>query len=145
MAKDPYLYPGSDVLINRLGINDRATLQTIESELVESRVQELLKTSLPGNFDQKHLEGIHEHLFKDVYFKKGEHTPAFAGAVRVIGIEKSTDTGIDFPHPLGGIDSLKNRLDYAFEQLGKDRNLTGMTEDPERFATKLVPVRKRVI
>ncbi len=137
MAKDPYLYPHSDVLINRLGITNKATLERIETELVESRIKELLAAPLPGNFDQKHLEGIHEYLFKDVYFMKGEHVPAFAGAVRIIGISKETDIGITYPHPEAGIESLKGRLDYAFSELGKENHLTGMEGEPERFSTRL--------
>lgn len=135
--KDPYLYPHSDVLINRLGITDRETLSAAESDLVRTRIVEAVEKAIPGNFDQKHLQAIHRHLFQDVYYCEGEHVPAFAGAVRVIGIEKATDTGIHYPHPEGGIESLKNRLDYAFTELKKDRYLQGLESEPDLFARKL--------
>ncbi|MGJ8530388.1 Fic/DOC family protein, partial [Maritalea sp.] len=135
--KDPYLDPSSGVLFNRLGITDSKKLERIETELSGLRGKELLANPLPGKFDQEHLKAIHRYLFRDVYFVHGEHAPAFAGAVRTIGIEKKSDVGIDYPHPDAGIESLKSRLDYAFSELKKDKLLRGMEDDPERFVGKL--------
>ncbi len=66
---DPYLYPGSTVLRNRLGITDAAQLDYRERELVTQRISE---GTPAGGFDLAHLRAIHHHLFQDVYNWAGE-------------------------------------------------------------------------
>ena len=64
-----YKYPGSDVLRNKLGIQDAETLDMRERQLVSLRVRE----GVPGgDFDVRHLQNIHHHLFQDVYEWAGE-------------------------------------------------------------------------
>ena len=41
---DPYCYPGTNVLINQLGIRDPATLEAFEAEMSSERATE----PLPG-------------------------------------------------------------------------------------------------
>lgn len=41
MSSDPYVYPGTGVLRNRLGIRDAAELARVESKLVRARTTEL--------------------------------------------------------------------------------------------------------
>jgi cell filamentation protein len=66
---DPYLYPGTRVLRNRLGITDSKELDRIERRLVLQRI----KDGAPGgSFDLTHLQAIHRHLFRDVYDWAGE-------------------------------------------------------------------------
>lgn len=74
---DPYLYRGSAVLINRLGIKDADRLDHVERELVTQRTAEGVPT---GRFDINHLRAIHRHLFQDVY--------AWAGELRTVEIAK---------------------------------------------------------
>jgi len=60
---DPYVYPGTNVLRNRLGITDAHKLDRAERRLVGDRIAE----SVPaGSFDLAHLRAIHRHLFQDV-------------------------------------------------------------------------------
>jgi cell filamentation protein len=66
---DPYLYPGSTVLITRLGIQDGERLDFVERELVTQRIAEGVPA---GRFDLVHLRAIHRHLFQDVYVWAGE-------------------------------------------------------------------------
>ncbi|MGF9692303.1 Fic family protein [Rhizobium sp. 0TCS1.26] len=77
MTDDPYVYPGTAVLRNKLGITDPATLDYHEREIVVMRAREGIPT---GNFDLKHLRSIHRHLFQDVY--------DWAGEVRTVEISK---------------------------------------------------------
>jgi cell filamentation protein len=66
---EDYFYPGTDVLRNKLGIQDEEELQTAERLLVEQRT----RMGCPaGNFDLPHLQAIHHHLFQDVYEWAGE-------------------------------------------------------------------------
>lgn len=66
---DPYLYPGSLVLRNRLGITDQPRLDRVERLLVVARAAEGIPA---GRFDLDHLRAIHRHLFQDLYDWAGE-------------------------------------------------------------------------
>lgn len=77
MSDDPYVWPGSDVLRNRLGIRDAADLNVTERRLVLQRAREGVPT---GHFDLAHLRAIHRHLFQDVY--------DWAGEIRTVEIRK---------------------------------------------------------
>ena len=78
---DPYCYPGTTVLINRLGLRDQAQLDAFEAEVTAERAAQ----SLPaGRFGYAHYRAIHRHLFQDVY--------AWAGKVRTIIISKGGNT-----------------------------------------------------
>ena len=138
-VEDPYLVPGTDnVLHNKHGITNKAKLDDAESELAGLRMREFDKIPPPvqGNFDEKHLDAIHEKLFSDTYYAKGEHEFPIAGAKRVIGIQKKHDPDYPVPghpHPDGNLDA---RLEYAFEQLKKDNNLQGIDDD-KTFVDKL--------
>jgi cell filamentation protein len=77
---DPYLYAGSTVLRNRLGITDADRFDRIERRLVVERAAE----GIPGGqFDLAHLQAIHRHLFQDVF--------AWAGQIRTVEIAKGGD------------------------------------------------------
>jgi cell filamentation protein len=77
VSEDPYLYPDSDVLRNRLGIRDKTHLEYVERELVTQRLTEGAPT---GRFDLAHLRAIHHHLFQDLY--------NWAGQIRRVEIAK---------------------------------------------------------
>jgi cell filamentation protein len=78
---DPHLEPNG-VLINRLGITTTRELNEAEAEFYVFRSVELSGHPLRGKFDLAHLQGIHRHLFQDVY--------PWAGEVRRIDITKNT-------------------------------------------------------
>jgi cell filamentation protein len=76
---DPYVYPGTSVLRNRLGITDPVFLDKQERVLVALRI----RRNVPrGSFDLKHLRAIHRHLFQDVY--------DWAGELRTVEISKGS-------------------------------------------------------
>jgi cell filamentation protein len=76
-ASDPYVYPGTYVLRNRLGITDPVFLDKQERSLVVLRS----RRGVPrGAFDLIHLRAIHRHLFQDIY--------DWAGEVRTVEISK---------------------------------------------------------
>ena len=76
-SHDPYLYPDSAVLRNRLGIRDADRLDYVEREVVAQRIAE---GAPKGVFDLAHLRAIHRHLFQDVY--------DWAGQLRTVEIAK---------------------------------------------------------
>src|SRR5262245_57878000 len=78
---DPYCYPGTTVLINRLGLQDQAKLEAFEAEMTAQRFQEPFPR---GRFSYRHYCAIHRHLFQDVY--------SWAGKIRTVRISKGEST-----------------------------------------------------
>lgn len=79
MTDDPYVYPGTSVLRNRLDLRRQADLNVAERQLTRIRAAEGIPA---GEFDLAHLRSIHHHLFQDVY--------AWAGEVRTVEIAKGS-------------------------------------------------------
>jgi cell filamentation protein len=75
-----YCYPGTDILINKENIRETTELQRFETIVASYRLAELEHFPIFGRFDLKHLQGIHRHLFQDVY--------PFAGSLRTENIAK---------------------------------------------------------
>lgn len=67
---DPYCYPGTSVLKNKLGLRDQAGLSRAETVLSAQRLAE----GLPGGrFSAHHYRRIHHHIFQDVYQWAGRY------------------------------------------------------------------------
>ncbi|WP_372424948.1 Fic/DOC family protein [Salinarimonas chemoclinalis] len=66
---DPYCYPGTTILINKLDLRDQAALDAFEEEMVLTRGEEALPT---GRLTVRHYSAVHRHLFQDVYGWAGE-------------------------------------------------------------------------
>lgn len=77
---DPYLYEGTGVLRNILGIRDAAKLQAFETAATIARDAEISSSPLPEKFSFEHLKAIHGHIFQDVY--------VWAGKVRKVDMSK---------------------------------------------------------
>ncbi len=74
---DPYCYPGTTILINKLDLRDQRQLDAFEKEIASQRASEPLPI---GYFDTAHYLAIHAHLFQDIY--------DWAGNVRTVRIAK---------------------------------------------------------
>lgn len=81
-SPDSYVYPGTDVLINKEGIKDAATLCIAESNSYLFASAALKAHPVKGNFDFNHLQQIHQRLFGDLY--------EWAGQARTVDISKGT-------------------------------------------------------
>jgi cell filamentation protein len=77
VSDDPYVYPGTRVLRNRLNLRDADDLDRIERLHTSNRMLEPIPR---GNFDLDHLRAIHRHLFQDIY--------DWAGELRTVEISK---------------------------------------------------------
>lgn len=66
VGQDPYCYPGTDVLRNRLNIHDEALLSEAERELYELAAASNI-TLAPPPYDLPFLQHIHHVLFSDIY------------------------------------------------------------------------------
>lgn len=80
MNDDPYVYPGTTILRNKLDINDAEQLDAFERRMATQRAAEGIPT---GDFDLAHLQAIHRHLFQDVY--------DWAGEIRIVELNKGGD------------------------------------------------------
>jgi cell filamentation protein len=74
---DPYCYPDSSVLKNRLGLRDQAELDAFEALITAQRGEEPLPR---GRLGYAHYRAIHHHLFQDVF--------EWAGQPRTVRIAK---------------------------------------------------------
>ena len=75
-----YCYPGTNVLINRLGIQDSDLLSEAERRVTALNILEIKDNPVRGKFDLKHLCDIHKAIFGDVF--------AWAGKLRTVNIAK---------------------------------------------------------
>ncbi|MBP5105957.1 putative adenosine monophosphate-protein transferase Fic [Pseudomonas protegens] len=78
VGQDPYCYPNSAVLRNKLGIRNDLSLSTAE-QLFSTLAAESLEFS-PPPYDLNYLKSIHLTLFADLY--------DWAGELRTVGISK---------------------------------------------------------
>ena len=79
--QDPYCYPNSRTLKNKLDITDIDELHDEERNLSNLRAEELMHDPIKGQFDFAHLQKIHHYLFQDIY--------DWAGEVRTVDVAKS--------------------------------------------------------
>lgn len=117
---DPYLYPGTNVLRNKLGMTVRDELDAAEADLVIVRAVELDEYPVRLTADLTHLLEIHRRLFQDVY--------DWAGQVRSVDISKSGGFFMPRAALLGG-------AAFTFAQLHEDNLLRGLSR--EVFLDKL--------
>ncbi len=70
---DPYVYPNTNVLINKLGITDEQQLITVEAQLIIANILEIESLISEVNFDSyRSLQQLHRHLFNELYEWAGE-------------------------------------------------------------------------
>ena len=99
---DPYLYPGTTVLRNRLGITDERKLDRFERRVVGDEIAEGAPV---GSFDLSHLCAIHRHLFQDIY--------DWAGELRTVEICKGGSQFQSRQYILAGMADVHRRLTRA--------------------------------
>lgn len=86
-VNDPYCWPGTSCLRNKLGIKESVRLAESESRIVSVRETELAQEILPGEYNLQHFKQFHCNLFLDLY--------DWAGETRYVDIEKP---GARFAH-----------------------------------------------
>jgi fido (protein-threonine AMPylation protein) len=98
---DPYVYPGTNVLRD---IRDPDRLSRFEMDMTTRRIGELTHAPTPGQFDAKHLQAIHRHIFQDVY--------PWAGEFRTVNISRSGQFPFAFSeHIIPSLDRLSVDLE----------------------------------
>lgn len=109
---DPYCYPGTSVLKNRLGLRTQVELDAFEHDMTAQRFDEALPA---GRLGVTHYKAIHRHMFQDVY--------PWAGRFRTVRISKG---GSVFCYP----EHIVSEMRKVFVDLGQRHHLRGLsTED----------------
>jgi cell filamentation protein len=114
---DPYCYPGTTILINRLGIRDQARLEAFETDVSIERAAQALPR---GRLSYTHYRAIHRHLFQDVY--------VWAGRIRTVRIFKERSA---FCYP----DHIDREMKRLFAGLARQKHLRGL--DASTFAREV--------
>lgn len=117
---DPYCYPGTTVLINKLNLRDQARLDAFEAEITAQRAAEPLPA---GSLSYSQYRAIHRHLFQDVY--------RWAGKLRTVRISKD---GSAFCYP----ENIDREMRRLFASLSKEKHFRGL--DAAAFARKAAHV-----
>lgn len=112
MAQDPYSYPGTDVLRNKLGITNDADLTKAEQRYSTARGLEAARLSFGP--DAQGYRDLHRHLFQDVY--------EWAGQDRTVQIGKG---GSMFAAP----SYVAREMDKLFADMGAKNGFRGLTRD----------------
>lgn len=69
---DKYVYPGTNVLVNKFGCHDEEKLKEIETLSTGGNLAYLQLHPIEGIFDFQHLKDIHYFIFQDIYEWAGE-------------------------------------------------------------------------
>ncbi|SFH85721.1 Fic/DOC family protein [Albimonas pacifica] len=109
-------YPGTDVMVNLLGLRDSEELARAERQLVEARTLQLPPVEA-RQFDYHGFRDLHRHLFQDVY--------SWAG-------EERTYLTARGPAPFARPEYIRTWMDARFETLRAEGFLAVL--DAHRFA-----------
>jgi len=113
---DPYLYPGTRVLRNELGLTEPRALERAEHEYVLRRMSQGLPA---GDFSYAHLKAIHWHLFQDVY--------DWAGDARIVEMVKDDTIFCPSSH-------VDEQMQQISDDLAAEYQLAGL--GPQAFAQR---------
>lgn len=113
---DPYCYPRTNVLKNRLDLRDADALEAFEADAVTQRGDEPLPD---GDFSPASFRNLHHHLFQDVY--------DWAGKYRTVRIGKGSSM---FCYP----EYINGQMEALFEWLAEQKFLRRL--DADVFAAK---------
>ncbi|WJJ14649.1 Fic family protein (plasmid) [Prescottella equi] len=115
-APDPYAYPGTNVLRNKLGIRNEQQLDRRISIRTAVRMAELARGPIRGEFDLLHLQHIHIYLLSDVF--------DWAGELRTSSTQPG---GIEIPHEHP--DHIEDKARELFTELADADHLRGLDRD----------------
>lgn len=111
MSDDPYVYPGTNVLINSENIRDRDELDVFERVITANRMEHLPR-NIP--LTARGYRQIHRHIFEPIY--------AWAGKDRTVNIAKDGHMFCLVPY-------IASQLDQRFAAIRVESKLMGMTRE----------------
>jgi cell filamentation protein len=123
---DPYFYPGTDVLRNKLGIRDNEDLRAAETRIGLFALERLKTRPLVLPFTVERLKATHEAIFRDIY--------EWAGQLRKNTGTMTKGRVAGYTITYGNSDFVPQELDRIFENLRRDNYLRGLA--PQRLRRK---------
>ena len=114
-------YPGTTVLINKLGIRDEEKLGDVESTIFSVKSVEWLNVPHTATFDFEHYKAVHRFLFSDLY--------EWAGEIRTVNISKK---GTQFTLA----ENIEKQAQLIFERLRGFNYFKGLPHD--EFVAEIV-------
>jgi len=107
-----YCYPGSDVLINKLGITDQVALELAEIELTQARIEQFKPDF--SNISLPALRAIHHFLFQDIY--------EWAGELRTVDISKGNTR-------FANVSRIEPEADKLFREMAQENFLVDLLRE----------------
>ncbi|MPR09240.1 Fic/DOC family protein [Microvirga tunisiensis] len=131
--EDPYVYPGTDILKNKFGLQDQKALTDREVIISAKAIAQLHKDPVKGRFDFDHLCEIHHRIFQDVY--------DFAGKPRSIDLWKNEIVLKGGSANYAAPDDIKANADAALKSLNGTK-WTDLTDNAQsnKFAVDIAKV-----
>lgn len=105
---DPYIDPATGVLRNKLGIVDEKHLEQVQAMHAARASKAWQDHPAASSYDLKHLQIIHEHLFKNVF--------DWAGNLRTVDISKGDSRFASWQYIVSGSKPVFSEL--AGERVG---------------------------
>ena len=109
---EDYVYDGTNVLRNKLGIKDWNNLKAIEEKIILEKLTALYMHPLKGNFDINHLKSLHRYLFGDLY--------EFAGKLRDVEMFREQSAFLDYVQ-------IPDKLSKVLEEYKQKKVITSST------------------
>lgn len=110
--EDPYVYKGTNVLINTLNIKDYDRLEFVEKEFTTVRLKDIARGLLTeGLYDVQYFKQFHRYIFGDIY--------PWAGEFRKINIFKNETALNGYPLKFMDYESIKSHLTWTFSNMNK--------------------------
>ncbi|MCQ2966663.1 MAG: Fic family protein [Alphaproteobacteria bacterium] len=113
-----YCYPKTQVLINKLNIQNENDLLVAEKQITSVKIAYLLQNPIEGKFDLSHLQKIHRFIFSDIY--------DWAGEIRTVNISKGNQFCL--------CQNIQSYAESIFQPLKKENYLKNSTNLSERLA-----------
>jgi cell filamentation protein len=108
--RDPYVYKGTNVLVNTLNIKDYEQLEYVEKEITTVRLKDISSGLLTdGFYNIDHYKHFHRHIFGDIY--------SWAGEFRTINIIKNETALNGLPLEFLDHKSIYSRLSWIFSTM----------------------------
>lgn len=119
---DPYVYPGTNVLRNRLHIHDQFTLDKFESRAVATGLYSLQLAPLKMPLGVARLKATHRAIFGEVYDWAGQFRE------NIGSMQKYRPMGYPVVYPPSTY--IPQAMDRIFADLKQEDNLRGLSIDP---------------
>jgi cell filamentation protein len=135
-ARDPYVYPGTNILINLEDIRDQAALNCFEAQTASANIARLAINPIQGTFDVHRLQETHRRILGK---NRSGFVVAYGPSQNVPGALESTFAALKAEKFLHGLKAgaMAQRLAYYYSELdaihafrdGNSRTLRAFTAD----------------